>query len=112
MLSGRSPVRAQSVERLSGCNGYKLRSTLLSQAKVFVEARHEANKQTLVKRLDAEKWAQVGREVHRVAAVAVGCVALLEVATFWQSRPYARLRSSGGSVPGGVSAIGTWCAYV
>ncbi|CAN0254260.1 unnamed protein product, partial [Ectocarpus sp. 4 AP-2014] len=48
----------QSVERLSGCNGYKLRSTLLSQAKAFVEARHEANKQTLVMRLDAEKWTQ------------------------------------------------------
>lgn len=52
--------RTQSVERLSGSNGYKLRSTLLSQAKAFVEARHEANKQTLIKRLDAEKWTQVG----------------------------------------------------
>lgn len=54
-----SLVLLQSVERLSGCHGYKLRSTLLSQAKAFVEARHEANKQTLVKRLDAEKWVQV-----------------------------------------------------
>lgn len=50
------------MERLSGSSGYKLRSTLLSQAKAFVEARHEANKQTLVKRLDAEKWAQVRTE--------------------------------------------------
>lgn len=47
------------MERLSGCTGYKLRSTLLSQAKAFVEARHEANKTALVKRLDAEKWVQV-----------------------------------------------------
>lgn len=49
----------QSVEQLSGSAGYKLRSTLLSQAKAFVEARHEANKTALVKRLDAEKWTQV-----------------------------------------------------
>eukprot|EP00752_Nemacystus_decipiens_P001861 g1793.t1 len=59
----------QSVERLSGCNGYKLRSTLLSQAKAFVEARHEANKQTLVKRLDAEKWAQADVTPERQAVL-------------------------------------------
>lgn len=49
----------QSVERMSGCTGYRLRSTLLSQAKAFVEAKHEANKTALVKRLDSEKWVQV-----------------------------------------------------
>ncbi|CBJ32982.1 conserved unknown protein [Ectocarpus siliculosus] len=59
----------QSVERLSGCNGYKLRSTLLSQAKAFVEARHEANKQTLVKRLDAEKWTQADVTPERQAVL-------------------------------------------
>lgn len=59
----------QSVERLSGCNGYKLRNTLLSQAKAFVESRHEANKQTLVKRLDAEKWAQVRLVVGTLASL-------------------------------------------
>ncbi|CAN0520354.1 unnamed protein product, partial [Ectocarpus sp. 12 AP-2014] len=59
----------QSVERLSGCNGYKLRSTLLSQAKAFVEARHEANKQTLVKRLDAEKWTQADVAPERQAVL-------------------------------------------
>lgn len=59
----------QSVERLSGSHGYKLRSTLLSQAKTFVEARHEANKQTLIKRLDAEKWAQVNTSLSKYFGV-------------------------------------------
>ncbi|CAN0473039.1 unnamed protein product, partial [Discosporangium mesarthrocarpum] len=52
-------VTLQEVEKLSGCTGYKLRSTLLSQVKAFVDVRHEANKKTLLGRLDAEKWAQV-----------------------------------------------------
>jgi vacuolar protein sorting-associated protein 54 len=46
------------VEQLSGQKAYVLRSTLLSQAKAFIERKHEANMSSLVATLDAERWVQ------------------------------------------------------
>lgn len=46
------------VEKFSGQKAYGLRSTLLSQAKAFVERKHEANMASLVAALDAERWTQ------------------------------------------------------
>ncbi|CAM9093662.1 unnamed protein product, partial [Phaeothamnion confervicola] len=57
------------VEALSGASGYRLRQTLLAQAKAFVEHRHESNKAALVARLDAEKWSQVDVLTERQAGL-------------------------------------------
>jgi vacuolar protein sorting-associated protein 54 len=46
------------VERISGQKAYVLRSTLLAQAKAFVERKHEANMSNLAAALDAERWIQ------------------------------------------------------
>lgn len=46
------------VERISGQKAYGLRSTLLAQAKAFVERKHEANMSSLVAALDGERWSQ------------------------------------------------------
>ena len=46
------------VEKVSGQKAYGLRSTLLSQAKAFVERKHEANMSSLVAALDGERWNQ------------------------------------------------------
>lgn len=46
------------VEKVSGQKAYGLRSTLLAQAKAFVERKHEANMSSLVAALDREKWNQ------------------------------------------------------
>ncbi len=46
------------VEKISGQKAYGLRSTLLAQAKAFVERKHEANMSSLVAALDGERWNQ------------------------------------------------------
>ncbi len=46
------------VEKVSGQKAYGLRSTLLAQAKAFVERKHEANMSSLVAALDGERWNQ------------------------------------------------------
>ncbi len=46
------------LERISGQKAYVLRSTLLSQAKAFVERKHEANMSSLAAALDSERWTQ------------------------------------------------------
>lgn len=46
------------VEKFSGQKAYGLRSTLLAQAKAFVERRHEGNMSSLVATLDGERWTQ------------------------------------------------------
>ena len=47
-----------SLERASGQKAVGLRSALLTQAKAFVERRHEANMASLVSALDSERWIQ------------------------------------------------------
>ena len=46
------------LERISGQKAYVLRSTLLAQAKAFVERKHEANMSSLAAALDTERWMQ------------------------------------------------------
>jgi vacuolar protein sorting-associated protein 54 len=46
------------LERFSGRKAYGLRSTLLAQAKSFVERKHEANMSTLAAAMDGERWVQ------------------------------------------------------
>jgi vacuolar protein sorting-associated protein 54 len=46
------------LERFSGRKAYGLRSTLLAQAKSFVERKHEANMSTLAAAMDSERWVQ------------------------------------------------------
>lgn len=46
------------LERISGQKAYVLRSTLLAQAKAFVERKHEANMSSLAAALDSERWTQ------------------------------------------------------
>lgn len=46
------------VEKVSGQKAYGLRSTLLAQAKAFVERKHESNMSSLVAALDGERWNQ------------------------------------------------------
>eukprot|EP00804_Cyclotella_cryptica_P006867 CCRYP_010965-RA/>CCRYP_010965-RA protein AED:0.07 eAED:0.07 QI:0/0/0/1/1/1/4/0/1501 len=57
------------LERFSGRKAYGLRSTLLSQAKSFVERKHEANMSTLVAALDSERWVQCNVSAERQAAL-------------------------------------------
>ena len=46
------------LERISGQKAYVLRSTLLAQAKAFVERKHESNMSSLAAALDTERWTQ------------------------------------------------------
>ena len=46
------------LEKFSGRKAYGLRSTLLAQAKSFIERKHEANMSALVAALDSERWVQ------------------------------------------------------
>jgi vacuolar protein sorting-associated protein 54 len=46
------------LEKFSGRKSYGLRSTLMAQAKSFVERKHEANMSALVAALDSERWVQ------------------------------------------------------
>jgi vacuolar protein sorting-associated protein 54 len=46
------------LERISGQKAYVLRSTLLAQAKAFVERKHESNMSSLAAALDSERWTQ------------------------------------------------------
>jgi len=59
----------QQVERLSGRSCYGLRSSLLAQAKAFLEHRQEANKTSLAAALDSEKWTQADVSSERQAAI-------------------------------------------
>lgn len=46
------------IDKISGQKVYVLRSTLLAQAKAFVERKHEANMSSLAAALDSERWTQ------------------------------------------------------
>lgn len=61
------------LERFSGRKAYGLRSTLLAQAKSFVERKHEANMSTLVAALDSERWVQCTVSADRQAALTRLC---------------------------------------
>jgi len=61
------------LERFSGKKAYGLRSTLLAQAKSFVERKHEANMSSLVAALDSERWVQCNVSAERQAALTRLC---------------------------------------
>lgn len=53
------------LERISGQKAYVLRSTLLAQAKAFVERKHESNMSSLAAALDSERWTQCDVSAER-----------------------------------------------
>jgi len=61
------------VEKASGNKAYGLRSTLLAQAKAFVERKHESNMSALVAALDSERWSQCDVSSERQAALTRLC---------------------------------------
>jgi len=61
------------LEKFSGRKAYGLRSTLLAQAKSFVERKHEANMSTLVAALDSERWVQCNVSAERQATLTRLC---------------------------------------
>mmetsp|Transcript_1099 Transcript_1099/g.1541 ORF Transcript_1099/g.1541 Transcript_1099/m.1541 type:complete len:623 (-) Transcript_1099:2461-4329(-) len=61
------------VEKASGHKAYGLRSTLLAQAKAFVERKHESNMSALVAALDSERWSQCDVSSERQSALTRLC---------------------------------------
>lgn len=61
------------LERFSGRKAYGLRSTLLAQAKSFIERKHESNMSSLVAALDCERWVQCNVSAERQAALTRLC---------------------------------------
>lgn len=57
------------LEKFSGRKAYGLRSTLLAQAKSFVERKHEANMSALAAAMDGERWVQCSVSAERQAAL-------------------------------------------
>uniref|UniRef100_A0A7S2NWP7 Vacuolar protein sorting-associated protein 54 n=1 Tax=Leptocylindrus danicus TaxID=163516 RepID=A0A7S2NWP7_9STRA len=58
------------LEGFTGSKAYGLRSTLLAQAKAFVERKHENHMASLASALDSEKWVQISVSPERQAAIA------------------------------------------
>jgi len=61
------------LERLSDYKATGLRSTLLAQAKAFVERQHESSMSSLVAALDSERWTQCDVSAERQAALTRLC---------------------------------------
>lgn len=76
------------LENLSGTKAYGLRSTLLAQAKAFVERKHENNMTALVAALDCEKWTQCDVSAERQASLTRLCAgrAVLSTASLSSKR--------------------------
>jgi len=58
-----------AMERISGTAGFGLKSTLLTQAKLFVEHLHEEGSVQLLAALDAERWVQADVGMERQAEI-------------------------------------------
>ncbi|KAM3577725.1 hypothetical protein VYU27_000269 [Nannochloropsis oceanica] len=58
-----------AMERISGTAGFGLKSTLLTQAKLFVEHLHEDASAQLLVALDAERWVQADVGTERQAEI-------------------------------------------
>ena len=61
------------IEEMSGHRATALRSTLLAQAKAFVERKHESNMSALVAALDSERWTQCEVSAERQSALSRLC---------------------------------------
>jgi hypothetical protein len=60
-------------EELGGHKASALRSTLLAQAKAFVERKHESNMSSLVAALDSERWSPCEVKAERQANITKLC---------------------------------------
>lgn len=58
-----------SMERISGTAGFGLKSTLLTQAKLFVEHMHESYMASLMAAMDGERWLQADVSHERQADI-------------------------------------------
>jgi hypothetical protein len=67
------------LEKLSDYKATALRSTLLAQAKAFVERQHESNMSSLVAALDSERWTQCDVSLVRTPRS-------LDATLFWTNR--------------------------
>jgi vacuolar protein sorting-associated protein 54 len=65
----RSLTHAQVETYNMGVRAWGLRSTLLAQAKGFIERKHETHMKQLVSTLDSEKWSQCDMSAMRQASV-------------------------------------------
>jgi vacuolar protein sorting-associated protein 54 len=70
------------VEKVSGQKAYGLRSTLLAQAKAFVERKHESNMSSLVAALEGERWSQCDVSILYILSCAFFDIKFLTVPTF------------------------------
>jgi vacuolar protein sorting-associated protein 54 len=61
-------------ENLTDCKATGLRSTLLAQAKAFVERKHESNMSSLVAALESERWTQCDVSAERQDALTRLCL--------------------------------------
>lgn len=61
------------LEDLSGHKASALRSTLLAQAKAFIERKHESNMSALAAALDSERWTQCEVSAERQGALSRLC---------------------------------------
>lgn len=68
------------IEGMSG-HGSALRSTLMAQAKAFVERKHEGNMSALAAALDSEKWTQCEVSTERQEAITRLCTGRSVVTT-------------------------------
>ena len=75
-----------TVEKLSGRSS-TLRSTLLAQAKAFVERKHESNMSALVAALDSERWTQCEVSAERQDALTRLCSGRSLISVSLQRKP-------------------------
>jgi vacuolar protein sorting-associated protein 54 len=69
------------LEALSGHKASALRSTLLAQAKAFIERKHESNMSALVAALDSERWVQCEVSSERQRTLSRLCSGRVTIAT-------------------------------
>mmetsp|Transcript_12199 Transcript_12199/g.33853 ORF Transcript_12199/g.33853 Transcript_12199/m.33853 type:complete len:1132 (+) Transcript_12199:133-3528(+) len=62
-----------SLEEVTGYKASALRSTMLSQAKAFIERQHDSNMSAMVAALESERWAQCEVSTQRQAALTRLC---------------------------------------
>ncbi|GAX13304.1 hypothetical protein FisN_17Hh245 [Fistulifera solaris] len=78
------------IEGMSG-HGSALRSTLMAQAKAFVERKHESNMSALAAALDSEKWTQCEVSSERQEAITRLCTGRSVVTTPKKSNSFSTI---------------------
>jgi len=96
------------LEKLSDYKATALRSTLLAQAKAFVERRHESHMSSLVAALDSERWTQCDVSAERQAALTRLCSGRsVSSSSKWHSREQSSLSLSYAAAAGSSSSSST-----